>query len=64
MLFVWTNGLRGANPEKWPESLKGANEKEFPTLARHQLPCGEEKLSLDALALLYPVPVAKDDEVS
>lgn len=62
MLFVWTSGLRGPTPEKWPESLKAANEKDTVTLAKHQLSCEEEILSLDALATLYPPPVAKEDE--
>lgn len=56
MIFVYTQGLRGPSPEKWPQMLYDTNNNPKPFLTKHELPPEQEHLSLTTLSQLYPPP--------
>jgi hypothetical protein len=56
-MLVYTRGLRGPAPEKWPEPILDMMGKERPALAKHKLSKSESKLSLNKLMAKYPPPV-------
>lgn len=56
MMLVYVKGLRGPEPEKWPEILRDMNGKAKPYLALHPLTVEQELLSLDELVKKFPPP--------
>lgn len=55
--LVYTRGLFGPTPEKWPEMLFDMDGKPVKTLALHKLNEADATLSLDKLALKFPAPI-------
>ncbi|MBR0796841.1 hypothetical protein JQ615_15705 [Bradyrhizobium jicamae] len=54
--FVWLDGPRGPEPQKWsPEGLWGQIGRQD-VIVRFELTEREAKLSLDQLAKLHPLP--------
>lgn len=56
MFLVYTRGLFGPTPEKWPEMLLDMGGKPLPCLAKHELNKADATLSLDKLAVKFPAP--------
>ena len=60
--LVWVPGLRGPEPQRWPETITGADGKERPTLKKYPLRPDEAQLSLHVLAKLYPPPAPPKED--
>lgn len=58
MIFLYVQGLRGPQPEKWSELLTDMKNNPKPHLQpRHDLLPWEEDLSLAELTTIYPPPI-------
>lgn len=57
--FVWVEGLRGAEPQKWSaEGLWGQVGRQD-VIVRFELSDAEAHLSIDELARRHPIPARK-----
>lgn len=59
--LVWVHGLKGPEPQKWPNMIAGPDGKEKPYLCKHQLKADEIDLPLRVLAKIYPAPPATNE---
>lgn len=54
ILFVYVPGLKGPEPQKWPERPFKATGGKVETLQEHELPDDYGQLPISQLATLYP----------
>jgi hypothetical protein len=54
--FVWVEGPRGAEPQKWSSDALWGQLRRQDVIVRFTLTVREAELSLDQLAKLHPVP--------
>ncbi len=54
LVYVW--GLKGPQPEKWPEMLVDMNGQPRPHLVAHRLNADLARLPLDILVQFFPPP--------
>ncbi|HWX64082.1 hypothetical protein [Bradyrhizobium sp.] len=57
--FVWVEGPRGPEPQKWSSDGLWGQLGRQDVIVRYELTEREAKLSLDELASLRPVPVER-----
>lgn len=61
--LIWRSGLRGPSPAILHQDFLDEHDKRR-VLAQHKLREGHERMSLDALAVIYPAPKEKADETA
>lgn len=59
-LFVYVQGLRGAEPQLWAERPRTGSGSTKKPLQEHELPESEQALPIQKLEILYPYKGAPD----
>jgi hypothetical protein len=57
--FVWVEGPRGPEPQKWSSEALWGQLGRQDVIVRYEITEREAKLSLDELAKLHPAPVER-----
>jgi hypothetical protein len=59
-VFVWVRGLHGPEPQLWSNEYDHSGMhrwRDIRVLRKHQLEPADDKLTLDQLALKYPISI-------